>query len=284
MYYDNDYLIDDCFIYGIKGNWSRNYSRILVKPVYEKDISGNWTKIVDKKGKDGENLIFITPQELRHVSSQGVDVNLLEEDTIWYRFYEAFLDIGLSKEDIGLFGSHRLQLKTPKDADFIVYGIENAKKLFECMDFFKRKTNSYSITFQHVSYQAETHGKFYSKEVNSLPLCLMNKWSSCMIEHGICSTIRFTDKTFNDGNLINHMFEINEPLGRIEGIVFDSIYTSLFPRRFKIKTSENKIYEVISPLWIFHQCVRDNQKVIITGIISQNTIIARNYNHGIKIV
>lgn len=284
MYYDNDYLMSDNFIYGVKGNWSSDCPQILVKPVYEKNGTGNWTKIVDKKGQYGEYLIFVTPQELQHISSQGIDASLLERNTIWYRFYETLLEIGLSKEDIGLFGSRRLHFQNPKDADFVVYGIENAKKLFEHINFFKYKTNSYNITFQHVSYQAETHGKPYVKDVNSLELCLMNKWSSCMIGEGICSTIRFVDKSSNDGDLIRHVFEVNEPVASVEGIVFDAIYASFFPRRFKIKTSENKIYEVISPLWIFHQCVKDNQKVRITGIIDKETIIVRNYNHGIKIV
>jgi hypothetical protein len=276
--------MNDDFIYGVKGNWPRDCQQILVKPVYEKAGPENWTKIVDKKGQHGECLIFISPQKLRLVSSRGIDSILLEKNTIWYRFYETFLEIGLSKEDIGLFGSRRIQFKNTKDADFIVYGIENAKKTFEHVNLFKRKTNSYNITFQHASYQAETHGKLYEREVNSLELCLMNKWSSCMIGEGICSTIRFVDKISNDKNFIKHIFEVNEPLDSIEGVVFDAIYASFFPRRFMIKTTENKVYEVISPLWIFHQCVRDNQKVIITGIISKNTIIVRDYNHGIKIV
>ena len=55
------------------------------------------------------------------------------------------------------------------------------------------------------------------------------------------------------------------------------------PRRFNLNTND-RVVEVITPLWIFHQCVKENDLVRVTGCMVDGKLIVRGYNHGIKFV
>jgi hypothetical protein len=280
-YYDNDYLRDDQYIYGVKGNWDESENEILVKPVYQYDNS--WKKIVDLKGQFGENFTWVNPLEYTHVSSRGIGDEILMRQDLWGDFAHELLSIGIPKEDIGYFGSFRLGFNNYKDIDFIVYGRHSLKILKNYIHEFKRNLSLYNITEQHITYQANSHGKHYSIGPEQLKHALRKKWTSCMIEEGICSTIRFVDSERETGRLLTQIFEIEGTDVMVTGIVKDADSTSYYPRQFTLQTNTEQV-NVIVPLWIYHQCVRDGDYIHVLGIKNGNQLIVRDYTHGIEFI
>lgn len=287
MYVDCDHLRDDNHIYTIRGNWSDESDLILVKPVYEKKESEElFTKIVDKRGEKGENLMWLNPHEYEHISCKGIDVSNYIGNEVWDRMVQALLELGISEENIGIFGSKRLGFPNCKDEDFIVYGAENMKILHENIDVFKKKVGLYNHTLAHATYQAETHGKYFDEEKNDLLMCLLNKWSTCAFTDKLTSTIRFVDDTVETGKELLEYFydtDLSESV-TVKGVVCEADDTSYMPRRFKIKIFDGEEVEVITPLWIFHQCVKENDLVKVSGCFVNKKLIVRGYNHGIKFV
>lgn len=271
------------FIYGVKGNWSSTSDSILVKPVYKKDSNEQWKKIVDIRGQLGENFSWVNPREFIYISSQGISDDLLNQSSVWGKMARAFLQIGIDRENIGYFGSYRLGFENVKDIDFILYGVSTHFIMKNNITTFKDITKMYNITQEHVLYQATTHGKFYSLPREQLMKSLTNKWSSCMMKQGVCSTIRFVDPIDETGPLLRSVFAIRKEKDNIQGIVRNAWQSSFFPRRFVLETLE-KSYDVIIPLWLYHQCVKDGDFINITGIIQDNQIIVRDYIHGIEFI
>lgn len=286
MYRDCDHLIDDLHVYTIRGNWNDQETNILVKPVYERvDVSSSFKKIVDRKGISGENLAWINPQGLKHISCKGIKASDYTGNNVWDRMVNALIKIGINEENIGLFGSKRLGFQRCKDEDFIVYGKDNMLLLHNRIDEFKRIAGLYNHTLAHATYQAETHGKYFNKEKNDLLLCLLRKWSTCAFTDTLTSTIRFVDDGDLTGEILKELFfDTNlDDEYTIQGFVSEADGTSFMPRRFNLHT-KNSVVEVVTPLWIFHQCVKDNDLVRVTGCMLDGKLVVRGYNHGIRFV
>ena len=248
-------------------------------------MSETFTKIVDRKGNSGENLAWINPHEFNHISCKGIKASNYSGNDVWDRMVNALIRIGISENNIGLFGSKKLGFKNCKDEDFIVYGKENMILLHNRIDEFKRLAGLYNHTLAHATYQAETHGKFFDKGKNDLLLCLLSKWSTCAFTDTLTSTIRFVDDEEMTGEVLKHFF-LNTDLDAectIQGVVSEADGASFMPRRFNLNT-ENGVVEVITPLWIFHQCVKENDLVRVTGCMIDGKLAVRGYNHGIKFV
>ncbi len=285
MYLDNDYVIQGTRVFGVKGNWPEDARTILVKPVYETDANGQRTKIVDRPGEYGERFCWLDPSGLVHIRSQGLDDDLLSADSVWGAMSRAFLSVGIDRTEIGYFGSHRLGYENAKDVDFVLYGKTAHDTLFRRMNEFKWETGTYNLTEEHAVYQAETHGSRYTRASASLVRCLLNKWSSCMIRKGLCSTVRFVDPDAPSGPLLQRVFEASrEDTVTVRGIVSDASGTSRFPRTFTLHVGHGDSYQVIVPLWIYHQCVRDGDLVEVLGMRSENTLIVRDYDHGLRYI
>lgn len=281
MYLDNDYLVQESKIYGIRGNWPQDAGRILGKPVYEQDENGRFNKIVDIPGDKGESMVWVDTRKSKHVKSWGVEDNAFETSTPWGQMVASLLKIGIQKEEIGYFGSRRLGLSQPKDVDFILYGMRAYECLRQNMDFFKELSNTYNFDKEHAEYQASKHGAYYAPFANSLINCLMNKWSSCMFRKGLCSTLRFVNPSLLTFNKIQTIFEAEGEIVTINGIVVDDTGTSFMPREFRLKVGQ-KVYDVMTCAWIFHQCVKMYDSVQVTGIFINQQIIVRDYCHGIR--
>lgn len=286
MFRDCDHLVDNLHVYTIRGNWDDSETNILVKPVYERNNEiDSFCKIVDRKGIYGENLIWINPQDYKHISCKGIEAANYSGNNVWDRMVNALIKIGISEENIGLFGSKRLGFTNCKDEDFIVYGKDNMRLLYSRIDDFKRLAGLFNHTLAHAKYQEETHGKYFDKEKNDLLLCLLNKWSTCAFTDTLTSTIRFVDEDDMTGEIFKQFFfDTNfDNEYTVQGFVSEAEGTSFMPRRFNLNTV-NGIIEVISPLWIFHQCVKENDLVSVTGCMIDGKLIVRGYNHGIKFV
>lgn len=280
-YYDNDYLRDETMIYGVKGNWAETAEKVLVKPVYHFD--GKWIKIVDKKGAYGENFTWVNPSLFQHISSRGLTTAFLERQDVWGAFARKLLSLGIISADIGYFGSYRLGFEHYKDVDFVLYGDEAQRILKANIDGFKQALSLYNLTDQHITYQAETHGRYYMVDTQQLKNALRNKWSSCMVQTGICSTIRFVDLERESGPLLADIFSLDAETTTVTGIVSKAEQASYFPRQFLLTTATEQL-NVVIPLWIYHQCVKNGDFIKLIGMKHNNQFIVRDYIHGIEFI
>lgn len=284
MYRDCDHLLSDKNIYTIRGNWDDSAEVVLAKLVYEMSPNGkDFCKVVDRCDSSGEILLLLNPQNFRHLSCKGIKLSDFQSNSVWDRIARELAGLGIDENNIGIFGSKRLNLKAPKDVDFIIYGFENMLRVKENIDIFKRRAGLYNHTFAHAKYQAETHGQFLSKERNNLLMCLIRKWSSCSVDENLTVTLRFVDDLHTNGDELKNFFLCRDgkEMVTFRGAVSGADNTSFMPRRFFLTDASTTI-EVISPLWIFHQCVRDNDFVEVTGTPIGNKIWVWRGEHGIK--
>lgn len=284
MYRDCDHLKDNKNIYTIRGNWSDSDDVVLVKPVYERfSENEDFHKIVDKHNEQGENLFLLNPQNFQHISCKGIKISDFQGNSIWDKMAQELVRLGIDEKNIGVFGSKRLGFKNFKDIDFVIYGFENMLLMKKNIELFKSRVGLYNHTFAHAKYQAETHGKFLSKERNNLLMCLIRKWSSCSIDEKLTATLRFVDDSHTDGDELKKFF-LNcngQDTVTFRGTVSEADNTSFMPRRFFLCNSSETV-EIISTLWIFHQCVRNNDFVEVTGTKINDKILVWGREHGIK--
>ena len=286
MYKDCDHLIDNNYIYTIRGNWNIHSELLLAKPVYYRESrQTEYVKIVDKKGDIGENMVWINPQSMKHINCKGINVKEFSDDSIWSKIVQQLIKLGISPNDIGVFGSKRLGFKQCKDVDFIIYGKDKMQLLKENIETFKSKVGLYNHTILHASYQALVHGEYLDKKKNDLLLCLLNKWSTCAFSERLTTTIRFVNEKDKSGDLLKSLLYKTDLSNNFEfsGVVSNAENTSFIPRIFSIANKQEK-YDVVTPLWIFHQCVKNNDLVRVTGSLVNNKIVIRRYDHGIKFV
>ena len=282
MYLDCDHLKNENSVFTIRGNWSSEVDILLAKPVYIKS-DDKFIKIVDKQGDIGENLVWINPKLYTHIKCRGINKKDYSGDSIWDRMVQQFLTMGIEEKDIGLFGSKRLDFPNCKDYDFIIYERKNMELLKNNIESFKTSTGLFNHTIAHAMYQAETHGKYFKSSKQDLLLALLNKWSTCSFNSTQTTTIRFVDPTDNSGDLLKSIL-YNKNLDNeitLSGIVKNAEDTSFMPRRFTL-ISDEKRYEVIIPLWLYHQCVKNNDYIDVTGCLQDNMIVVRRYSDGIK--
>jgi hypothetical protein len=285
VYLDCDHIIDDRYIYTVRGNWKDKDSEIYVKPVYRKLRDGRYKKIVDVKGRNGENMVWVNPLKMVHVRCRGINLDDFDYDTIWGKIIRELVALGIDKNDIGIFGSKRLDFTNIKDVDFIVYGYNNMLLIKENMEAIKKNIGLYNHTIKHAKYQAKVHGKYYSGRNNNLILCLLNKWSTCAFTPELTTTIRFVNPHVYSGKLIKQMLygRRRTKIHSFTGVVSDSDGASFIPRTFTI-SNKGLSYKVFSTLWIFHQCVKNNDLIKVSGFLRNDTIILERYEHGIRFI
>lgn len=284
MYRDCDNLLNSQNIYTIRGNWSDSAELVLAKVVYEKNANmKRFCKVVDKHDANGEILLLLNPKDFRYISCKGIRLAAFQSDCIWERIARELVSLGIDEANIGIFGSERLGFKAPKDVDFVIYGYENMVRVKDNIDLFKKRIGLYNHTFHHAQYQANTHGSFLSEERNNLLMCLIRKWSSCSLSENLTMTLRFVDDSRIDEDELKYFFmhRGNHETTTFRGVVSGEDGTSFMPRRFFL-TRYSTTVEIVSPLWIFHQCVRDNDFVEVTGELINSKIWVWRAEHGIK--
>jgi len=286
MYLDCDHCIDENYVYTIRGNWEPDSDQVFAKPVYHrKSPNEAYAKIVDKKGAIGENMVWINPQHMKHVKCRGICMRDFSDGDLWQRMAQEFVDMGIPQRDIGVFGSWRLGFAVCKDVDFIIYGNANRALLQESIEGYKKKLGLYNHTLNHASYQARVHGEHFDDNCNDLLMCLLNKWSTCAFTSKLTTTIRFVDPEAKSGALLRELLtgEPDEDAFTFTGVVSDADGASYMPRSFTV-ANESVSYQVVTPLWIFHQCVANNDLVTVKGWRIGRRLVVRRYDHGIKFV
>ena len=163
-----------------------------------------------------------------------------------------------------------------KDVDFIIYNEENLKKYLDNKDYINKKLNVTNISKEHIEYQCNKFKKHFN-DLSDMKKIISRNITGIQISKGVLSTPRFIgDKTYSipkDNN--------KREILKLE--VIESINTSLIPRIAKVKLN-NKIYELITPIWKYDSYLRDGDIIEVKGsrIEESKQIILYNYGDYIR--
>lgn len=290
MFRDCDYIkTKDGIIFIVQGDYHiQEHVRVL--PVYFPDKAG------DRVSADG--IIYrktINPVDLREIltihpeyfckSSSGDEfVGVLVSDidthykpreklkellklkksknTTWFRCIKAMNKLGISVNDIGLFGSILVGLERDiSDTDILVYGKRNLLKLRKNIDKFleysKLKTAEVKDTEKWINSIAQIH----QLSLEELREYKKRQWNTLTSGRDMIE-IHFAHK---DSEIPENPITstVVKETG-IKGRVVDAIESNFFPRRIKVEV-DNKVIDVITYFWIFNSCVRKDEEVEIIG-------------------
>lgn len=285
-YIDCDYVIDSSNNFFIVKGYHHPGDDLFACEVFVCDPSGerlNSNGLRYKKVIGNEILCISKETVVRHFKPREAKIrnNL---SGVWKSIYNYLLEIGITFQDIGIFGSTLIGFPLIKDVDFVVYGIDNLKLLKNNMHKLKADLGFTDITKKHIRYQAnDKYCKFHNPNTNSMKKTLMNKWSSIQIKDGLLTTIRFAFKQ----DEITDAFKFDHNDGNkevcLEGSVIEDFYTNFCPRIFKVRNKDGT-HTIKTYYWLYQACVKNGDRVLVRGRrMDDDSININNYNHGIII-
>jgi predicted nucleotidyltransferase len=218
----------------------------LTNLTYTKYKSTN-LKIVDKK------ILYVFKPNVFYLQNKN---NLPH---LWKEFANQIELCGIESNNIGIFGSYLIGFDIIKDVDFVVYGKQNLKKIYNNIKTIKQTLNATSISPKHIEYQYNKHKDSYSPNCD-LKLIISRNWSGVQVKDGVLSTIRFIDS--------NHITipDKNNNKQKLNITVIDGLESALIPRQCKVKAN-NTTYTLFSPLWKFQSFAKANDTMEIFGYV-----------------
>lgn len=213
------------------------------------------------------------------------------ENSVWRKIALAFHEIaGIPLNDMGIFGSYLVGLAGKenggpiKDIDFLIYGLENFRKLRN--GGFKKIQENLGfgpISQNHIKWHVEKYGKYFEPGLTNFSETLKRKWPALQIGPGLLSTVRFIYKK----DEIPPDPLSSPPAGKISvrGKVQEAEKVHFMPRVFEILSS-GKIFRVVTYFWALYCAVKEGDEVEITGVIHEDgcLITVDDYSSGIKIL
>jgi hypothetical protein len=308
MFRDCDYVrTKDGIIFIVQGDYhTKEYVRAL--PVYFPDKKGDrisaetemrYRKTINPI--DFKEILSIHPEYFRTsetnddfigVSISNIEVHykpreklkeLLEskksKNTTWFRCVDVMNKIGVSSNDIGLFGSMLVGLeKDVSDADILIYGKRNFLKLKKNLDRFlasaKLKIAEVKDLEKRINSIAQTH----QLSLEELREHKKRQWN-IMTSGKNMIEIFFVHK---DNEIPKN--PITSPVIKevgMRGRVVDVSGSNFFPRVIKVEV-DDRIVDVVTYFWIFHSCVKNDEEVEIIGNLrkdNERTYITLDKTH-----
>lgn len=309
---DLDYFVSkDKIVYLVKGYYHTK-DRVFAYPVFWPDINGDrvhskWGRYRKNVSDFGKEIFKIHPEyshnfvprntplvfqsdiaEVFHPQDRIKQFKQEWRGFVWYDIFDYLTGkLKIPEKDMGIFGSYLVGLNKNmggshiKDVDFAVYGLENFYKVRNGMEVLLKHFGFSHIGEDHIVYHQEKFGSLFNPEINSFNKTLANKWPSIQIKTGLLNTLRFVYKKNEIPK--NPILGVKIKRVQIEGIVVDDTGVNFMPRTFKIETNGN-VYTIITYFWAFQSCVKNGDRVFITGDLYQGRVVAvDDANHGIKI-
>lgn len=199
----------------------------------------------------------------------------------WKKIPKAFIQLGIKKEDIGIFGSFLLGFELVKDIDFVVYGKENCKLIISNIEKLKELVGCKSISKEHIDYQCKKYGTIYSTE-NDFSEIISRNIAGLQFSKGVLSTIRF----------VYYPNEEPRDLEVLEGedivlvaTVLESFGFHFVPRIAYLDSSKGRI-RLLTYNWMFKGCLNEGEKILLRGeyVEKNKTIYLSKRNHWLKYV
>lgn len=181
---------------------------------------------------------------------------------IWKKYINVLNEIGISDNNIGIFGSYLIGFDIIKDVDFVIYGMDNLKKYYEYNDYIKNKLNANYISEKHILEQYNKHKNRFPKECDLKEIIARN-WSGIMLENNVLSTPRFID--YN-----NYIIPKKDGIDtEIRVTVTEGLYSSLLPRIAKVLYNDIE-YTVISSIWKYQSFAYKDDELLIYANVDHN--------------
>lgn len=311
---DLDYFMTkDGIIFLVKGDYHPP-GRVFAYPVFWPDRKGERHNPelgrYSKHVSDTNNQrIFEMKPEYRHIDipqatplvpetdvirvfepqQRLADFIMSEEEGMWHQLYNSLKYFGIPPQDIGIFGSYLVGLhgnqhgEHLKDIDFVIYGLENMRRVKAAITSLRERLNANPISPDHIKYHAYKFGRCFSPDLNSFNLTLANKWSSLQLAPGLLSTLRFS---YKKSELPTNPIS-GRPLGLIQlkGKVVTDEGTNFMPRTFGLITSRSEIWQVVTYFWGFQSAVKIGDEIKVSGQLHTGNVISVDAgDHGIKIL
>ena len=253
-----DYVLDYNDNFWIVESFFDNVAYGLM--MYKQSDNGDrLNKITNKKyiKNNPKNLIPIPKYKRIFKPNEFYKMNVNNLHGIWKKYIEVLNSIGIDNNNIGIFGSYLIGFDIIKDVDFIIYNKENLKKYLDNKDYINKKLNVTNISKEHIEYQCNKFKKHFN-DLSDIKKIISRNITGIQISKRVLSTPRFIeDKTYSipkDNN--------KREVLKLE--VIESINTSLIPRIAKVKLN-NKIYELITPIWKYDSYLRDGDIIELKG-------------------
>lgn len=260
-YEDNFWIVDS-----IEGDIPKGYM------VYRVCEEGRYNPITHKNYEKmkSANLIKL-PEYKRIFKPNEFYINHKSKlNGVWKKYVDALNKVGISDEDIGIFGSYLIGFDITKDVDFVIYGIDNLKKYYYNVSFIRDYIGATSITENHINHQYSKHKDFYHKDCDLLKIISRN-WSGVQIKEGVLSTPRFIDRNFIHTPSDDNEREV------IRCKVINGLTSALLPRRAEVMINDER-YIIISNLWKYQSFLQDGDEIECVGSINRESKIITLYD------
>ena len=240
-----DYILDNDDNFWIVNNITNGVAKGYM--VYRVSKEGKINQITKKKYiKDNDNNGIITvPTTYKKIFKPREFYNLHKKDLngVWKCYVKVLNEVGISDDDIGIFGSYLIGFDIEKDVDFVVYKRSNLDKYYKNIEYIKEKCNVTSITKEHIEYQYNKHKVKFSKDCD-LKEIISRNWSGIELSNGVLSTPRFID--------INKMeIPVKEGKDKVISVRVKEGLTSAMLPRLAIVEYNKEEYQMYSTLWKF---------------------------------
>ena len=241
--------------------------------VYKKDKNGDrynfYTQETYTKSKDFSNYSLIELPKFNFSVFKPKLFYLAHKEYlpgIWKKFADSLNAIGISDNNIGIFGSYLIGFDIIKDVDFVVYGLNNLETCYKNIKIFQQKIGATSISSKHIDYQYNKHNASYNSNYD-LKTIISRNWSGVQIKDGVLSTIRFVDESNQQIPKIDAQKRI------LTGYVVDWLKSALVPRKATV-CIDNENYTIYTHYWKLQSFARDKDKIIVYGKVDfDNKII-----------
>lgn len=258
-----DYILDENDNFWIINNISDVPKGYIV---YKKSSTGkrynNITKLLYERTYN--EPITCVPQKYKMIFKprEFYKNNKNQLTGIWKKYINVLNKIGISDNNIGIFGSYLIGFDIIKDVDFVIYGMDNLKKYYEYNDYIKNKLNANYISEEHILEQYNKHKNRFPKECD-LKKIIAHNWSGIMLENNVLSTPRFID--YN-----NYIIPKKEGIDtEIRVTVTEGLYSSLLPRVAKVLYNDIE-YTVISSIWKYQSFAYKDDELLIYANVDHN--------------
>ncbi len=199
---------------------------------------------------------------------------------IWKKIFDAIQELGVPEKDIGIFGSVLIGFPIVEDVDFVIYGLDNLKKIKNNIDALRLELGVTGISDAHVQYHSEKYSKDHNSEYTNFEKLLRNKWSSLQIKEGLLTTLRFGLNEHEISDLFRFDPAASGQDITLKGEVIDDALVDLCPRIFTLADADTT-YTVATHYWAYQSCVKKGDVVRVRGELVEDRVILNKYDHGI---
>ena len=250
--------------------------------------------IVYKVDENGDRYNHITQKNYKKCSCQKFDkipaykkvfkpnefyINNKSKLTgVWKAYIEVLNHIGITDEDIGIFGSYMIGFDITKDVDFVIYGLDNLKKYYDNNDYIKKCINATYISQEHMQHQYNKHKNDYHQKTDLYEIISRN-WSGVQVSEGVLSTPRFIDRRKQ------HISVAIQNKQVITFEVIDGFKSALLPRTSKVLYNGEE-YTVETCLWKYQSFLRKGDIVECSCYVNNElkTLVFADHNCYVKFI